>query len=257
LGSNHHAFVGVPEAYSLKWFLLHAKQEFLREFFHRENLLLHVPFSALDDGDTDIVFAAIQARPGSSRGKRGPFSRHLSNGESGWLRRDHRGVPIQAVEESVDLGRTALVETEEGVLVALASRVSQTLDRGMFQHLGWSRSVCRSLPSKARCTSGRISPLSPRGSSWPKHQGQLRSIIGNSLTAKRGRKIIAALLREGEELGRDLDADRVKANVPRTCIAAARPKETCHRDKRTNLDRFTEDVSLIIGHDRPAVHAGA
>jgi len=51
----------MPEAYSLKWFLLHAKQEFLREFFHRENLLLHVPFSGLDDGDTDIVFAAIQA----------------------------------------------------------------------------------------------------------------------------------------------------------------------------------------------------
>jgi microcystin degradation protein MlrC len=36
----------------------------------------------------------------------------------------------------VDLGRTALVETEEGVMVALASRASQTLDRGIFQHLG-------------------------------------------------------------------------------------------------------------------------
>jgi len=28
------------------------------------------------------------------------------------------------------------VETEEGVMVALASRTSQTLDRGIFQHLG-------------------------------------------------------------------------------------------------------------------------
>jgi len=37
---------------------------------------------------------------------------------------------------SVDLGRTALVEMEEGVMVALASRASQTLDRGIFQHLG-------------------------------------------------------------------------------------------------------------------------
>lgn len=36
----------------------------------------------------------------------------------------------------VDLGRTALVETEEGVMVALASRASQTLDRGIFLHLG-------------------------------------------------------------------------------------------------------------------------
>ncbi len=36
----------------------------------------------------------------------------------------------------VDLGRTALVETEEGVMIALASRASQTLDRGIFQHLG-------------------------------------------------------------------------------------------------------------------------
>jgi hypothetical protein len=51
----------MADAYSLKWFLLHAKQEFLREFFHRENLLLQVPFPGLDDGDTDIVFAAIQA----------------------------------------------------------------------------------------------------------------------------------------------------------------------------------------------------
>jgi microcystin degradation protein MlrC len=37
---------------------------------------------------------------------------------------------------SVDLGRTALVETEEGVMIALASRVSQTLDSGIFRHLG-------------------------------------------------------------------------------------------------------------------------
>jgi len=36
----------------------------------------------------------------------------------------------------VDLGRTALVETVDGVMVALASRASQTLDRGIFQHLG-------------------------------------------------------------------------------------------------------------------------
>ena len=36
----------------------------------------------------------------------------------------------------VDLGRTALVETPEGVVVAVASRASQTLDRGIFVHLG-------------------------------------------------------------------------------------------------------------------------
>ncbi len=36
----------------------------------------------------------------------------------------------------VDLGRTALLELEEGVMVALASRAAQTLDRGIFQHLG-------------------------------------------------------------------------------------------------------------------------
>jgi microcystin degradation protein MlrC len=36
----------------------------------------------------------------------------------------------------VDLGRTALVATAEGVMVALASRASQTLDSGIFRHLG-------------------------------------------------------------------------------------------------------------------------
>jgi len=41
----------------------------------------------------------------------------------------HGGLPV-------DLGRTALIETEEGVLVALASRPAQTLDRGIFRHLG-------------------------------------------------------------------------------------------------------------------------
>jgi hypothetical protein len=51
----------MAEAYSLKWFLHHAKQEFLREFFYRQNLLLEVPFSELDDGDIDGVFAAVVA----------------------------------------------------------------------------------------------------------------------------------------------------------------------------------------------------
>jgi microcystin degradation protein MlrC len=36
----------------------------------------------------------------------------------------------------VDLGRTALLETEEGVMIALASRAAQTLDSGIFRHLG-------------------------------------------------------------------------------------------------------------------------
>jgi microcystin degradation protein MlrC len=37
----------------------------------------------------------------------------------------------------VDLGRVALLEIEpSGVLVAVASRPSQTLDRSIFQHLG-------------------------------------------------------------------------------------------------------------------------
>ena len=51
----------MAEAYSLKWFLLHAKQEFLHEFFHRQNLLPDVPFGGLEEGETDMVFAAIQA----------------------------------------------------------------------------------------------------------------------------------------------------------------------------------------------------
>lgn len=38
---------------------------------------------------------------------------------------------------SVDLGRTALLETEdEGVLVVVASRVAQTMDSSIFRHLG-------------------------------------------------------------------------------------------------------------------------
>jgi hypothetical protein len=49
------------EAYSLKWFLLHAKQEFLHEFFHSRNLLLDVPFSALQDGEADVIFSAVLA----------------------------------------------------------------------------------------------------------------------------------------------------------------------------------------------------
>ena len=51
----------MTEAYLLKWFLLHAKQEFLHEFFRRQNLLLNVPFALLDDGQADLVFAAMQA----------------------------------------------------------------------------------------------------------------------------------------------------------------------------------------------------
>jgi hypothetical protein len=51
----------MAEPYSLKWFLLHAKQELLGEFFHRWNLLLEVPFAGMADGETDIVFSAIQA----------------------------------------------------------------------------------------------------------------------------------------------------------------------------------------------------
>jgi hypothetical protein len=51
----------MAEAYSLKWFLLHAKQELLGEYFHRRNLLLEVPFAGMADGETDIVFSAIQA----------------------------------------------------------------------------------------------------------------------------------------------------------------------------------------------------
>jgi hypothetical protein len=51
----------MTEAYSLKWFLLHAKQEFLHDFFHRQKLLLDVPIAGLEEGEADIVFAAIQA----------------------------------------------------------------------------------------------------------------------------------------------------------------------------------------------------
>ena len=51
----------MAEAYSLKWFLLHAKQEFLLEFFHRQDLLLDVPFSGLEDGEADPVFVAVHA----------------------------------------------------------------------------------------------------------------------------------------------------------------------------------------------------
>jgi microcystin degradation protein MlrC len=36
----------------------------------------------------------------------------------------------------IDLGRTALLETEAGILVAVASKASQTLERGIFVHLG-------------------------------------------------------------------------------------------------------------------------
>jgi hypothetical protein len=50
----------MAEAYSLRWFLLHAKQEFLREFLHRRNLLLDVPFARLEEGEADTVFAAVQ-----------------------------------------------------------------------------------------------------------------------------------------------------------------------------------------------------
>ena len=51
----------MTERYSLKWFLLHAKQEFLYEFFRLQNLLLNVPFALLEDGQADLVFAAMQA----------------------------------------------------------------------------------------------------------------------------------------------------------------------------------------------------
>jgi hypothetical protein len=50
----------MAEAYSLKWFLLNAKQELLGEFFHRRNLLREVPFAEIADGDADKIFVAIQ-----------------------------------------------------------------------------------------------------------------------------------------------------------------------------------------------------
>ena len=51
----------MAEAYTTKWFLLHAKQEFLHEFFRRHKLLLDVPFAGLEEGENDTVFAAINA----------------------------------------------------------------------------------------------------------------------------------------------------------------------------------------------------
>lgn len=57
--------------------------------------------------------------------------RVLRTRSDGWIASGamKAGMPI-------DLGRTALLETEAGVLVALASRPSQTLERGIFAHLG-------------------------------------------------------------------------------------------------------------------------
>jgi len=60
LEANQVTLLRMVEAYSLKWFLLHAKQEHLHEFFRQRHLLTEVPFSELVDGDIDTVFAAIQ-----------------------------------------------------------------------------------------------------------------------------------------------------------------------------------------------------
>src|SRR5262245_60541700 len=51
----------MADAYSLRWFLLHAKQEHLRAFFYHQNLLLDVPFASFEEGEADVSFAAIQA----------------------------------------------------------------------------------------------------------------------------------------------------------------------------------------------------
>ena len=51
----------MAESYSLRWFLLHASKEFLNEFFGRRDLLRGFPFASLVEGDSDSVFAIIQA----------------------------------------------------------------------------------------------------------------------------------------------------------------------------------------------------
>jgi hypothetical protein len=51
----------MAEPYSLKWFLLHAKNEFLRDYFRGRTLLLDVPFAALEEGEADVVFTAVQS----------------------------------------------------------------------------------------------------------------------------------------------------------------------------------------------------
>jgi hypothetical protein len=57
----------MAEAYSLQWFLLHAKQDHLKDLLQREGLFFDVPFSELEDGDSAQTFAEIQGLPPEQR----------------------------------------------------------------------------------------------------------------------------------------------------------------------------------------------
>ena len=50
----------MTDPYSLRWFLLHARQAHLGKFLHGKNLLLNIPFSSLADGDIDLVEVEIR-----------------------------------------------------------------------------------------------------------------------------------------------------------------------------------------------------
>lgn len=87
--------------------------------------------AAHEAGEGAVVVIAIGGKrfPGDSPVR--SRCRVLRARSDGWI-----AVGAMKGGMPVDLGRTALIETEEGVMVALASRASQTLDRGVFQHLG-------------------------------------------------------------------------------------------------------------------------
>jgi microcystin degradation protein MlrC len=84
---------------------------------------------AAGEGSETVIFLGGRQFPGDSPVE--ARCRVLRIRSDGWT-----AVGAMKGGMPVDLGRTALVETEEGVMVALASRTSQTLDRGIFQHLG-------------------------------------------------------------------------------------------------------------------------
>lgn len=84
---------------------------------------------AAGEGSETVIFLGGRQFPGDSPVE--ARCRVLRIRSDGWT-----AVGAMKGGMPVDLGRTALVGTEEGVMVALASRTSQTLDRGIFQHLG-------------------------------------------------------------------------------------------------------------------------
>jgi len=114
------------------------------------------------------------------------------------------------------------------------------------------RALVRRAQVDARRHTGLVSFLPARGAQAPAVAGlQARETELGS----RRREIVAAEARELEKFLRDLDADRVRAQIVVARVAAAVAEESRHRVLATRFERFPEYVDGIVHGDLAHAHA--